>query len=253
VKDKSLLAIMLLLVTIIHSAPALGEETKTSAPVQQLTVVGEAVLSVPADQLRLKVGVVSEAATVEAAVQQNASQMAAVEKALQQAGLTQSEYQSGQYRIQPQWSPRPREVPRSWQPEITGYAVTNTFKIKTQQIGLAGGLINASVEAGANRIDSLVFDLADPHFYRNEAIKRATQNGKSDAETLAAAAGISLEKIMILRLDNGSQGVGYPEPRSFESLSAMADVPTPIVAGEISVTASVEITYQIGESTGAPQ
>ena len=65
----------------------------------KLTVRGEAELHKPADQLRLRVGVVTEDAEATAALSRNSQRMQDVVSALEKTGLTNEEYETGRFSI----------------------------------------------------------------------------------------------------------------------------------------------------------
>ena len=54
------------------------------------------------------------------------------------------------------------------------------------------GIIDAAVEAGANRTNSIRFDVLDREASYNEALKDAIANAKARAEVLAEAAGLKI-------------------------------------------------------------
>jgi uncharacterized protein YggE len=218
----------------------------------KLTVRGEAELERPADQVRLKVGVVTENREADEALQENNDRMRAVVEALQRVGLGEDEYQTGRFQIRPQYSRRPRQPAPDWQPQIIGYEVTNSVTVKTTKLDLAGEVIGAANEAGANTVDVVGFDLADKRKYRAEALREATKNAREDAATVADAAGITLVRILAVSVD-------YTPPRPVSMdfgapARAMAEGgggAPPITPGDVTVTANVTIVYEIAPKEGA--
>lgn len=217
--------------------------------VPTLTVRGSAILEKPADQLRIRIGVVTEDDEATTALSENSRQMNDVIKALKKAGLSNKEYQTSQIRIQPLYSRRPRQAGAEWKPAIIGYQVSNSINIKTKQLKIAGELIQAANEAGANSIDSISFGISDPRKHRAEVIKIATENAIKDAKTLAKAANLRLIRVLSINLDHAAA----PRPlartmnRGME-LMAMADSSAPPVnAGDVNINASVTVVYEITE------
>ena len=210
----------------------------------RLTVAGEATLNVAADRMQVNISVVTEADTAEGAVQHNSAKAARVEKALRQAGVARSEYQTGQFRVQPRWSPRPRDAAQDWRPHIVGYTVTNQLRVQSPKLALAAKLIEAGIKAGADNIDALHFDLADPSAHRTAAIEKATANAIAAALALARAAGVKLDRILDIRLDGAAPRPQTVRMASFAE-SAMAMDTVPISPGDVSVHASVTVTYGI--------
>jgi uncharacterized protein YggE len=230
-----------------------AEPQGATAPVKledltRLTVRGHAQLDKPADRLRLDVGVVTQQATPTGALQENSRLMDEVVKALRKVGLEASELQTGHFDLQPVYSQRPpirtQQDIDEWEPKIIAYRAANTVHVKTKKLDLAGAIIQAANEAGANRIGSIGFDLADPRVHRTEAIRTATSNALTDAGTLAEAAGVELVRIVSIDLDPfGYQPVVDSMPMM---RSAMAEgAAPPVMPGDVMVTAGVTVVYEI--------
>jgi uncharacterized protein len=238
------LALMLVLVAGLGNT-AVAE--MAASPVPQLTVRGAALLEVLPDQVRMALAVVSTAENAEAAMRRNSERMAQVEKALAKAGLQKGEVQTGRYQIYPEWSPRPRQVPEDWQPRIIGYRVENTLQLRSRQLNLAGRFIEAAIKAGADRVDLVVFDLADPRRDRSRAIAEATANARADAQALAEAAGVRLGGVLNLQLDDSAMP---PRPmemmRDVARAAALSAAPE-LTPGVVQVAAGMTVTYRIEE------
>ena len=241
-----LLAFVLALCLTTSHAMSQTPDTRPHAT-PTLTVEGTCQLEKPADELRLSLGVISNAATAGDALEHNSDAMQSVMDALKRAGLTEDEYQTGRFRIQPQYSPRPRNAGGDWRPQIIGYQVQNSIMIQTPKLDKAGELIDVAVRAGANSVDSISFGIADPQTHRQEAIRTATANARLDARTLASAASLRLVRVLDINLD-GAQARPYV-PQQFRA--EIADVgmarggSTPIAPGDVTIRASVRIVYEI--------
>ncbi len=212
-----------------------------------MTIRGEATLDKPADQLRIRIGVVTEDANAQEALERNSQRMTDVIEALKKSGLTDKDYKTAQFSIQPRYSPRPRNADQNWRPKIVGYQVTNTLYVKTSKLESAGELIQAANEAGANTIDSISFALANPRAYRSEAIAAATANARNDAQTLAEAADLRLVRIVSITLDGAHAPPPIQVRRGMEmaGLAAADAMAPPIAGGDVTVRANVAIVYEI--------
>lgn len=216
----------------------------------KLTVRGEAELEKPADQVVINVGVVTENRDAGEALQENTDLMNAVVEAIEKAGLGEGEYETGRFRIRPEYSRRPRRPESDWKPQIIGYEVTNSVVITTKQIDLAGELIQSANRAGANTVEVAGFSLSDARKYREEAIRKATRHAMADATALADAASLKLVRILSINLDHTP--VRGPE-KMYRGMQAAADAgggPPPITAGDVTVRASVNIVYEIAPANG---
>lgn len=221
---------------------ALAEE----APVSQLAVRGEAILNVSPDQVMVNVGVTSEANTAREALRANSDNMQAIMSALQKLGLEKQEYKTQQFQVHPIWSQRPRDPAPEWSAKIAGYRVTNSLQVQTIKMELAGDIIGSAMQAGANTVNSVQFGLADPRQYREQAIKQAMENARSDAQILATAAGDKIIRTLSLNLDNA---VATPvrvrqDTMQMRGAAAMASAP-PLEAGDVNVHASVSVIYEL--------
>ena len=213
----------------------------------QLSVSGTARIEKPADEVRLEIGVQTEAPDARAALERNTDRMEEVIEALQDAGLSADDYETGQFRIRPEYDRRPRNAPADWEPRIVGYTVMNSLDVTTSRLELVGELIAAANDAGANQVSIAGFGLSKPERFRPEVLRDATARAIADAEALAAAAG--LELVRVLRIDASSSD---PSPR-FErgmAMSRAADAAPPIEAGDVTLSATVRIVYEVRAAGG---
>ena len=77
-------------------------------------------------------------------------------------------------------------------PVVIGYVVSNTVNVELSRIDQTGAVIDTAIIAGANRINSLSFGLANADSSRRAALALAVGRAKGDAEVAARAAGGSL-------------------------------------------------------------
>lgn len=214
----------------------------------QLVVRGEATIKAAPDQVEMSLEAATTAETAEEALQTNNSAIDNLRQMLEAEGLSSSEYKTGQFSIQPQWSRPPRPAPANWTPEIVGYRVNNSLQVATSRVELAGRLLALAQQAGVNKAGSLNFTLADPEEANRLAIAAATQRAQLRAETLAQAAGVKLGKLLEARVEESGSS---RQPRVMMAEASMATKSAvnnvPISAGDVSVTAAVVLSYEILE------
>lgn len=235
------------LLMAIPVGTALAQDTAAERKLEdipRLTVKGESHIEVPADLLRLNIGVQTEDEEAPRAVDRNSRQTRDVIDAIELAGLTEDEYETGRFRLRPVYSRRPRAAEPDWKPQIIGYEVLNSIAVKTTRLDLAGDLIAAANKAGANTIDTVGFDLADRRTGREEAIAEATANAIADARTLARAASLDLLRILSIHLDHRSEPASLEFSRG-RVASAMTGEKPPLTPGTVAVEATVTIVYEI--------
>ena len=233
---------LVLLLVFISASPANADDGFAL-----LSVQGVAQLKVPADQMEVDLSVVSEAPTATAALAENAELMRSVVKSLDELGLDKAEYRSGQFRIQPQWSSRPKNPPANWHAKIVGFTVTSPLHIKSKQKELIGALMNAVIEAGVNQVNSVRFSLSDARYYRQQALDTAVENAIEDAQTLARAAGVKLIEVQALTIDDTAiTPLHIPrEQLSVRNFVKAESAVLPFNPGEATVTARILLSYRI--------
>lgn len=193
------------------------------------------------DLLTLRLGIEAQQATVAEAQAEAAEAMNSVMNALTESGIAENDIQTQRYSI----SQRTRWDPDEEKQVIIGYQVTNMVTVKIRDIDGAGSVIDAVVEAGGDltRIDSLYFSVEDPSTYQEEARAKAMADAKDKAEQLADLAGVSLGTATYI-----SEDTQIPSPvylRDVYYADEAAVVQTPISAGEVEVSVTVQVAYAI--------
>lgn len=118
------------------------------------------------------------------------------------------------------------------------------MQIKTTKLDLAGQIISESTQNGANSVDQITFGLNDPQPSRAKAIIGAAHNAIQEANQLAKAANLKLLRVLEISLEKANEP---PTPR-FRAVSFAAMNPetnTPITSGQVDISATVNITYEI--------
>lgn len=210
--------------------------------IPKLTLSAQATIYKPADELHLKIGVINIRDTAEEALTENSAKMQKVIVALEESGLTKKDYETGQFSIHPTYTPYPTYPPVDWKPSINGYEVSNSIIIHTDKLGIAGKIIDVANKAGANNITDVNFGLHNPRIYWTEALSAATAHAISDAQAISSAANVELVRILSVSLDNTNVTSPYINTAFFAK--EMGSAP-PIEPGEVHITASVTIVYEI--------
>lgn len=235
----------LLIMGLCMPLPGMAQE----APVPPLlSVRGEAQLMVSPDQVVMLAGVLSESKDAKKALADNSRAMNQVIAALKGIGIKKTEINTQNFSIQPQWSPRPRNAETDWRATIIAYRVSNNVQVKTTQLELIGEMIAKATQAGANQIHSVSFGLSNPREFRAQALKQAVENARADADIAAAAAATRIVGIKTLNVDHSVASIETVE-KAMVMRSAMADAAPapPISSGDISVRASVFISYKLAD------
>jgi len=206
-----------------------GPASSAAADAGGITVQGTASVAAVPDRAELSFGVETQGQTARAALSANAAEMRGVIAALKTAGGTEVKTQSISL------SPRYGE-----QNAVQAFVATNSVSAAIKEIGRAGVLIDAAVNAGANQVYGPSLSRGDQdELYRN-ALEAAVADARASAQALASAANLSLGRITAIVEGGGSA----PQPFAAAD-KAMEAGPTPIEPGTQQVTAVVSVTFSV--------
>ncbi|GMR13226.1 MAG: hypothetical protein BMS9Abin29_1430 [Gemmatimonadota bacterium] len=238
------LAGALVLVALTQAAPLAGAGT-LAAPGQAadtlgtLEVSGTASVMIAADRARARFSVETEATTAQEASAENADLMEAVIHAVRQSGAAGLSVETSGYDVRPRYV-RPSGANPQEQ-RIVGYTAVNSVQVTLEDLDAVGGLIDAAISAGANRVASLVFFSSDTEGARLRALAEAVTRARAEAATVADAMDMRLGEALRVRTDSPRQGF---QMRSSTIAMAQA-VATPVAPSRLTVSATVTITYRL--------
>jgi len=205
-----------------------------------LNVNGRGEVKARPDVAYINISVISKAKTAQAALQDNANKTTNVLNKIKSLIGKEDTVKTSGFNLAPVYDYN-QATKKS---ELTGYSVSNHLIVKTVDLDNLGNLIDATTGVGANRINGPRFDILDKDKYRKDALRLAVKDAKDTATVTAEAAGVSIVRIMQL-----NPNYNNPQPiyaRSYERMNVASDQSsTPIESGDITVSASVNITYQI--------
>lgn len=206
--------------------------------VPEINASGTGEIKVVPDRATIVLGVETRAATATEAGSENAGKQSAVIAALRKAGVAELDISTVSYTLTPdmQYNDSTRTS------RVVGYIARNMVQVQVKEIARIGGYIDAALGAGANGVNSLDFSSSRAEEFRRTALRTAMQSACMDAMAMAEAAGGRLGTL-IQAVSNESS---YPQPRPMYAARAMADAQsaTPISAGEMTVTVTVQTRWR---------
>jgi len=239
---------IILLVVLVLALTACETRVIMEQPGQEqrnaITVQGSTEFEAAPDLAKIRFRLQTEAPNAQQAQLQNREIAANVEAALKKAGVRANDIETTDYRVEKirQWDSKlERTVDR-------GYRVSNAFIVSTKDLQSVGTLLDAGVQAGANNVDSISFELSDEleSETKTEALTKATRNAKEKAQAMATGAGVRLGKV--ISISESSYGISpYPMPAMAEMRMDMAEsMPeTSISPQSVRVSAQVSVSYDI--------
>ena len=215
---------------------------QTAHPERVIRVTGTGQVRAAPDQATADFAVETTGATAQAAAAENAQRMERVIAALVRAGVPRERIETRDYNVFPDFDPRSMET---GEPRIRGYRVMNTVSATLHDIARVGQVIDAALQAGANRVHGVRFGLRDPQRFRQQAIADAVRRARTDAESMAAALGVQLGLVRDAQIVDFM--VQPPVMYARDAMASMAEsAPTRINPAEQMVQASVAVTYSLG-------
>jgi uncharacterized protein YggE len=224
---------------LLAIAPAARAADDAAARMRVIEVNGDGEAHAAPDVANLSFQIETHAPTAEQAATQNAARADKVMKVLKSKAGDKGKVQTGGYSLNPDYSSRPGRE----QPVIIGYNAQNSITVETPDLKGVGALIDGAVAAGANRINYLNFGLKDDAKARADAIAVASRNAQTQAQALAQALGVRLGRV--IKATTVAQVRPFPVPMERMGVAMAAQAPTPVEPGEVSVPATVTVTYEI--------
>ncbi len=200
-----------------------------------ITVTGEGVVETAPDQATISLGVTTNAETAVEALAANSDALTKVIAQLKAAGVAEADLQTANLSLNPNWS----GYDSSSTPTIAGYMAANMLNVRVRDLDELGAILDAAVSDGANTMNGITFGLAEPNPVMNAARARAVSDATARATVLVTAAGGTLGDIISI-----TEGGTFPGPAPMFRAEA-SDVP--IENGEIGMTASVTVTFEIAQ------
>jgi len=194
------------------------------------------------DRAQVTFSVQTENTDVKRAQADNAGKMAIVQDALIAAGIPRDALKTTGYNIYPVYE----ESKGLLAPKIRTYQVTNSLTVTLHNVSRTGEIIDIGVASGINQASSIQFMLSDEQaqVLRTEALKEAVSRARSDADTVSAAMGATIAGVQKAEISGGYSPV-YFQNYAMDEAATRSAAATPIQSGDITVSATVTITYII--------
>jgi uncharacterized protein YggE len=211
-------------------------------PPPTISVTGEATVSVAPDLAEVDGGVTTQAKTAREASDGTNKAMAAVLAALKGAGIADADIRTSRLSLQPQVAPaRAGDAP----PAIVGYRASNRVAVRVHDITKVASTLDTLLTAGANDIGGVNFMVTNASKWLDEARPKAIADARRKAEIYAKAAGVTIGAPLNISEEAAS---GPIMPRGFAA-APMAAAPTPIAAGDETLTVRISVSWEIKPAT----
>lgn len=224
---------------LILTLSACGSSSSTSiVAARTISVNGTGIVYLTPDIAYINIGVHTENQEVGIAVTKSNRQSQAIIDAIKELGVADNDIQTTNFSIfnSSQYDPMTgRETGKV-------YIVDNNVIVTLRDLSKLSTLLDGSIAAGANNINSISFDIADKSEAIQEARLLALENAQELAKELTDGAGVSLGEVQTLSYYDyspspyyGTGGVGLDS----------SSPSTPINPGQMQLSVDVSITFEI--------
>jgi len=202
-----------------------------------LHVSGQGMVWAEPDRTRIALAVETEASSALEASQENARRMTAVMDAIRALRLTGVEIETTGYQVTPIYAPSQPGSPAT----VAAHRVRNQIVVRLAGVDHVGRITDAGLNAGANRVQGISFEVADPTPHRREALRLAVSEARAEAEVMARALGMRLGPLQ--RVEGGADPVFAPRMQSNDMMRMAAGMETPVEAGALSFSARATLVF----------
>ena len=205
---------------------------------------GESKIEAKANKMVLSLGYDSRAKTAEEAQNLNKDVSNEIIKSLKSKGLSEDDIETESFYVNPEydWS--------EGKQTLKGYLASHTIKISTTKLDKAGEYIDAAMNAGANHVNGINYELTQEkqNELKTQTLKEAAENARSKAEAIATGSGSEIKKLIsvqdtsynyqpwIYRMD-------YAKTAGAETV--MPEIPTEVSIGKVTIQASVKAVFKL--------
>lgn len=205
----------------------------------QITVSARGEVQVAPDRARVQVGVETQARTATAAANENNKKQAAILAAIRKLGVPAENITTLNYNVYPV----ERYDEKDRRSIIDGYRVSNVVQVVTDKLEQAGSIIDAALANGANRVAGLDFLVKDVAKAKDEALAKAVEAAKRQAQAAAVAAGGQAVELLELNVNDFEQP--GPRPMAVMRMSKESDMAqTPLSEGTTTVSIMVSSRWR---------
>ncbi len=231
---------------LLASPAAMTMNHNSIQPETTLQINAEAKINMAPDIAYITAGVTEERTSAGEAMTAQAAAMNGVFAALEKAGVTKKDMQTSGLSLYPRYDyleVKQRDGSTRGEQKLAGYVANNNITARVRNLNTLGATIDSLVKAGGNTFSGVSFAIENDKEIKNQARTQAMKEAIAKAELYAQASGLKVARIVTI-----SEGYEYsPQPQMMARAEMAMDsgAPTPIAGGEVGVTASVSVLFEL--------
>lgn len=206
---------------------------------RSITVSGQGQIQAEPDKAIVNLGVESRRPKLEEARAEVAKTVEAALKLTRDLKIDQKYVRATRINVQPEynWDNDTRER------NLIGYYVSRQIEVDLRDLEKLGQLLERAFDLGINQVSEPQLDSSKRRDLEREALAKAVQDARLNAEAVAKAAGARLGAPRTISASSGF--VPPPIPYQKRTMAAMAesDAASTYQSGEMSFTGNVQVEY----------
>lgn len=207
---------------------------------RMITIEGEGSVEVKPDVGHIRMGLLTEADTVEEAQAENAETMNTLIARLKEMGIVDEDIKTENYNVYPMydWTEDDGRV-------LSGYSVNQSLRVRIQDLDMTEKIIGLAGSLEINDVGELEYSIDDRDVYVEEARVEALEKVSQKAQALTRALGVDIVGIVSYdeyEMDNGYFG-DFGMAKAFDE-GGFGGAPQ-IETGVDEVKLNVNVTFEI--------
>ena len=209
-----------------------------------ITVSGTGEVETDPDVAYLRIGVETEEESARISLMENSSKSRILLNVLENSGIPSENLRTSRLNISPIYVVDEASKTRY----LSGYKAINIVEVKTEELDGLGRLLDTTVEAGANVVYGIRFDVRNRARLVEQVQGKAVRDARDTAARLAALNGCALGPVLNI-IEEGRPFPGIPWLQEVGSADYLAAETPPIRPGSSTISMTVRITWELQDSS----
>ena len=238
-RHHALAGLMALSICALDAAAAPAGE---AARPPTVNVSGQGEISAEPDIARVSLGVEARRPTVAEARSEVTATVDRVLKLTRDLRIEPKYVNGTRLQVNPEYNWNPKDRKRT----LLGYVVSRQVQVELRDLDQLTALLERAVDAGVNQVSDPVLDSSRRKELERDAMAKAVEDARLNAEALARAAGVRLGTVRTL--SGSASGPPIPMYRGQIAMADAAPPPPPepsYPTGEMRFNAGVQAEYEL--------
>lgn len=213
--------------------------TSVSTGVATITVIGRSDAQVTPGLAVIDAGLSTSGSDAQTAQQGNDSKMQKLLTALKSAGVPSANIRTEWYSIHPNYA-----SDKTGSQALDGFQAVDDIKVQLTDLTQVGNIVDLLVKSGANQINNVSYEVANPAKIEEQAYSAALADAKAQANNIAQSLGLTISGVQSVDTTNAGGTLGPID------VTSSAQSSTTVSPGTQDVMTTVKVVYTLASGTG---